>query len=615
MSSTSTSSDTDVPEIDLDDEENHNLTPIKVSEILDRYDSEISFNESVPMDASSIVPACAYHVATKLEIEIDVDQIASIMREVFSLLITSVELFVSQIISTAMGIIRHIHAKDHNLMPGGLIYDEVGSGKTLKMLLIMTGIYIYEDRRRTNDDKCICLVACMDSLMSNWVDQGSKFFKVNVVQSMAFHEIHVEKPIIVTSLTSFSRGKFLGRKRKGQTVPKDNLFYLPKFMAKTRETENPPTILTVVVDEANYISGIKSDESRRNQSIKSLRPASAWFMTGTNSNCRGDDISTMLSGMITTMTNSADVNEDTWSYTYRIQKKESSITISSCTLQIDMHDVEQKMINDMQSVITSKDKAAGHQIMSHYYFIPWKLFPIVDNLDDCSFTVDTFTQLSATAIRKMKALSGNVVTTSDLLATGHYVTTTNPLRKVYVGPYVHKMLYADFVGIVDVMENTDDKIIVFTEFNDEIELLQDVLDCLFIDQVAVISGSTNAQEKSNAVASFTSSPKTRIILVNKKVGEAGLNLQAANWVYMMTIDPDPAKVEQCLGRAARQGQTKPVTWVSLVGCSRTEGTALTKQRNILLSSKDSTVHPKLDIIEMQNQDMIFYNEELKRRHI
>lgn len=66
----------------------------------------------------------------------------------------------------------------------------------------------------------------------------------------------------------------------------------------------------------------------------------------------------------------------------------------------------------------------------------------------------------------------------------------------------------------------------------------------------------------------------RIILVNKKVGEAGLNLQVANWVYMLSIDSNPAKIEQCLGRAARQGQMKTVYWVSVTGSTRSEENAL-----------------------------------------
>jgi SNF2 family DNA or RNA helicase len=346
-------------------------------------------------------------------------------------------------------------------------------------------------------------------------------------------------------------------------------------------------------------------------SIMKLRAQSAWFITATYNNCKGADLTPTFAEILKTITDFHDVSEELYSFTWKVTKADKEIEIEPFTLGVKFDPIEEEMVSKLENVISTQDKAAGYQTLSHYYFLPWKLFNIKDDMNG-SLTINNDTNLSLTAAKKRRILSGNVYLASALHDTGHFVKTYKPDRKIYVGPYIHTMLYADIFGIVDVMGNTTDKIIVFTEFNDEIDLLQDVLDSLYIGQVAIISGSVSSQDKANAIASFRESSNVRIILVNKKIGDTGLNLQVANWIYMLTIDTDPSRVEQCLGRAARQGQKNTVRWVSVVGRSRPEESALTKQRNLILNTKESIVTPKLEVIEIHNEEMILRNDNLKR---
>jgi Helicase conserved C-terminal domain/SNF2-related domain len=590
----------DLDDINFDEEEAENNLKINVEELL--------------APPYLVIEKSVVHVLEKLEIELaktDIENIISILVKTYELLKQDVYLYLSQVVSTAMGLIRHLCSREVGLMPGALIYDDVGSGKTLKMLLILSAILI------ACGDTGICIVICKEAVQSNWVQQGRTFFKTAPVQSMSFHDQHLIARIAVVSFTSFSVSKLTGKRTRrnaaGAGAVRENKggaqHIFPRFMY-----EEKYRILSVTVDEANNITAPGSTESNRVQSIGSLKADSVWLLTGTSTDCKGDDITNRLVGIVKDITQYHDIVEEISSFMYHVRKEESSIDIEPCIIEVRFKPIEATMINLMDAAIASKDKAAGFQILSHYYFLPWKLYDIRD--DSHLYIDNDDSSLSKTALVKRAMLSRQLqLCTSQLLDTGHVVRIDNDnesSRTIYVGPYFHAMLYDDLYGIVTVMSRTMDKIIVFTEYNDEIRLLEDVLGSLFMGQVESISGSSNSLDKSNAIASFTRNPSKRIILVNKKVGEAGLNLQVANWVYMLSIDSNPAKVEQCLGRAARQGQTKTVHWVSVTGSTRSEENALIRQLNVINNQKEfKEDDPQLSLIEVQNQDMTKVNTELK----
>jgi len=59
-------------------------------------------------------------------------------------------------------------------------------------------------------------------------------------------------------------------------------------------------------------------------------------------------------------------------------------------------------------------------------------------------------------------------------------------------------------------------------------------------------------------------PRCEVLLVSLKAGGVGLNLTAAQRVYLMDPYWNPAVENQAVDRIHRLGQTKPVTTVKLV---------------------------------------------------
>ena len=71
-------------------------------------------------------------------------------------------------------------------------------------------------------------------------------------------------------------------------------------------------------------------------------------------------------------------------------------------------------------------------------------------------------------------------------------------------------------------------------------------------------GSTTATERERAIQSFQKDDEVRVFLISLKAGGVGLNLTAADYVYI--VDPwwNPAVEQQAIDRTHRIGQTKNI---------------------------------------------------------
>jgi non-specific serine/threonine protein kinase len=71
-------------------------------------------------------------------------------------------------------------------------------------------------------------------------------------------------------------------------------------------------------------------------------------------------------------------------------------------------------------------------------------------------------------------------------------------------------------------------------------------------------GSTAAIERERAIQSFQNDDSCRVFLISLKAGGVGLNLTAADYVYI--VDPwwNPAVEQQAIDRTHRIGQTKNI---------------------------------------------------------
>lgn len=110
----------------------------------------------------------------------------------------------------------------------------------------------------------------------------------------------------------------------------------------------------------------------------------------------------------------------------------------------------------------------------------------------------------------------------------------------------------------EIQEKTgDSKVLVFSQFTEMLSLLRQAFDKEKI-VYSYLDGSTPAAKRQDAVDDFQTNEKIKVFLISLKAGGVGLNLTAADYVYL--IDPwwNPAVEQQAIDRTHRIGQTKKV---------------------------------------------------------
>lgn len=129
----------------------------------------------------------------------------------------------------------------------------------------------------------------------------------------------------------------------------------------------------------------------------------------------------------------------------------------------------------------------------------------------------------------------------------------------------------------EITENVGDhKALVFSQFLGMLALIRKDLEDKGIPYV-YFDGSSTAQERERAIQEFQNNHECRVFLISLKAGGIGLNLTAADYVYI--VDPwwNPAVEQQAIDRTHRIGQTKNIFAYRLICKDTIEEKMLTLQ--------------------------------------
>jgi SNF2 family DNA or RNA helicase len=101
------------------------------------------------------------------------------------------------------------------------------------------------------------------------------------------------------------------------------------------------------------------------------------------------------------------------------------------------------------------------------------------------------------------------------------------------------------------------KILIFSQFVKMLGLIQDELAKLNIEY-EYLDGQSSSKQREQSVNNFQENENLRVFLISLKAGGTGLNLTAADYVYI--VDPwwNPAVENQAIDRCHRIGQNKKV---------------------------------------------------------
>jgi SNF2 family DNA or RNA helicase len=105
------------------------------------------------------------------------------------------------------------------------------------------------------------------------------------------------------------------------------------------------------------------------------------------------------------------------------------------------------------------------------------------------------------------------------------------------------------------LQQNGQKALVFSQFRALLDLTRPALEAAGIP-CAQLDGTTEDREA--MVARFQDDPTCSVLLVSLKAGGVGLNLTAAEYVFLLDPWWNPAAEAQAIDRAHRIGQTKPV---------------------------------------------------------
>ena len=116
--------------------------------------------------------------------------------------------------------------------------------------------------------------------------------------------------------------------------------------------------------------------------------------------------------------------------------------------------------------------------------------------------------------------------------------------------------------LLEVMEeiiSEGGKALIFTSYQNSVDLLTRELASQFGIPTASIDGRTPVEERQETVDRFAAHAQAAALILNPKAAGTGLNITAANHVVHFNLEWNPAVEDQATARAHRRGQTRAVT--------------------------------------------------------
>ena len=138
----------------------------------------------------------------------------------------------------------------------------------------------------------------------------------------------------------------------------------------------------------------------------------------------------------------------------------------------------------------------------------------------------------------------------------------------------------------EITENiSNHKALIFSQFLGMLALIKEKLRDLNVP-FEYFDGSTSAIERERAIQNFQNNDECRVFLISLKAGGVGLNLTAADYVYI--VDPwwNPAVEQQAIDRTHRIGQTKNVFAYRMICTDTVEDKILKLQERKLALARD-----------------------------
>jgi SNF2 family DNA or RNA helicase len=123
--------------------------------------------------------------------------------------------------------------------------------------------------------------------------------------------------------------------------------------------------------------------------------------------------------------------------------------------------------------------------------------------------------------------------------------------------------FNDVLATWDALKRANHKMLIFSSFVKNLELYQTYFDKNKVNY-NLLTGETSLKERQSEINDFNDSEAIQTFLISLKAGGVGINLTAADYVFLLDPWWNPASEEQAIARAHRIGQKKTVVALKFI---------------------------------------------------
>lgn len=382
---------------------------------------------------------------------------------------------------------------------GACLADDMGLGKTIQVIAIIAKLM------ELNEQKILLIVPA--SLIMNWKKEFAKFSNIEPVV------IHNQVGVKIEDLTI------------------ENKVYITTYKMASKLTEYEFDLL--VIDEAQAIKNIGTKQTK---DVKSIKSKFRIALSGTPiENNLGDLYSLfdflnkgLLGNVNEFKKQTTELIENNSFHRIRNMIKPFLLRRLKSDKSI-INDLPDKVENNEYATLTKKQIALYQKEVAY--------------IEECMADEEKDVKgLILTSIMKFKQICNHP---SQFLSDGKYDEKDSGKFEV-------------LRRIAQTVKENNEKMIVFTQFKEMTEPINQFLSTIFEVEGFVLHGSTSIKNRDIMVSRFNSDEPIPYMVLSLKAGGTGLNLTKSNHVVHFDRWWNPAVENQATDRAYRIGQDKKV---------------------------------------------------------
>lgn len=417
---------------------------------------------------------------------------------------------------------------------GGILADDMGLGKTLQTLSIL-------QQYKNEKEKVKYLVVCPTTLMYNWENEIKKF-----APTITYHIYH-------SASRNSSGASFINA---------DLIITTYGTLRSDIKMLSEIEFDYVVLDESQ---AIKNPVSQVAKATLLLQAKNKLALSGTPVQNNTFDLYSQMNFLNPGMLGSADFFRNEFANPIdKMQDADAQTELRKLIYPFLLRRTKEQVAPDLpektETVLFCEMGAKQRKIYDAYRNLYRS--KILDEIDTVGIAKSQLSIL--TGLMKLRQICDSpAILNEDELYENHSVKINELVREITENTGNHKAL-------------------VFSQFIGMLSLIKEELDRINVPYV-YFDGSSTTTEREKAIQQFQNDESCRVFLISLKAGGVGLNLTAADYVYI--VDPwwNPAVEQQAIDRTHRIGQTKNIFAYRLI-CKDTieEKIMLLQQRKLNL---------------------------------